>query len=1308
MKIYNYFFTLLCLGTYFNFSGQCEYEEKNGLVIIEAEDLDLPSDWHIKTEKTGYTGTSYITWEGGDSFRNPGVGTITTKIKINKTGTYRFQWRNAVGEGTNTTEFNDSWLKFPDASDFYGQKGNDVSDRVYPIGSGKTPEPEGAGSDGWFKIYTGGTTDWNWKSNTSDNDAHGVYVQFDSPGVYTMLISGRSDKHAIDRISLSNEGTGATDENTIAILCESETICSDLELNAINDFSNTTITGFSPAYVDVARGALGIDASHYQDEYAAASTTFSGISGQYNITLNTLSELDGESSYRIKINGVQLGTTFQNPETSVDYTSASVTFNKIDVVNGDEIQIEFNSHTNGKIPEGNGTAFSRGRWTSLDFECSTGNEIVGGPEGGPIITPAGVSNTGEFRRWHKITLTCDGPVTSETAATNPFTDYRLDVTFTHSSGKTMIVPGYYAGCQDPTGGCNSGDKWKAHFSPSLTGDWSYTFDFTTGNNVALDEGGTSAGHFDAKTGTFTIGESDKIGRDFRAADKGVLAYVGEHYLKFTGTGGDNPNGKYFIKAGADSPENMLAYDDFDDTPNRNGRRKSWTPHQQDYLASDASNYTWGNDDGTEILGVVNYLSSKGVNAFSFLTLSLHGDDENVFPYLLKVDEDTYNGYADEKQWNDGVHHDRFDVSKLAQWEKVFEYADKKGMFMHFKTLETENDNIMDNNNFGDERKIYYRELVARFSHHMALNWNLTEETTLKDVVVQETSAYIKSVDPYDHHRVLHTYPSRQAQGYDPQLGTASELTGASVQSDRENVHEDVLAWVEKSAASGKKWVVCNDEQGSASIGADVDGKEDFEIRHEVLWGTLLAGGMGVEYYYGYQTGNTDLNSEDHRSRDLKYSEASYALSFFDDYLLDYIVDMESNDAITSDNGDYVFAKTGEIYVVYRPKGGTTAISLPTGTFTVQWFNPRTCSALTIGEAITNSLVAPDNNDWVALITGDGVVSSNQRPSVSFAVPLANDIFFEGDSLGALVNATDSDGSIANVKLYLDNVLVRQEATAPYNWGTENIPSNDIDLYDLAIGTYILKAVAEDNEGATSEVSIAIEVFEKGLVTLTTENDAYLQGAGGTNYNTADLRVEAGNRVSYVMFDISKIEGSLERAQLELTVGSDAGNGEINIYQAANGWDETTVNGTNRPTKSSEVSIATNNETYSLGNVYTFDVENADFSGDQVTFVIEMTGGNDVSFASKENSLASGPKLILKTDQITAINNHLAQSEFNVFPNPANDVLNLEGEVEVWAIFDVSGKVVSSGYTKSIDISSVEKGMYILEINKSDRQLFMKK
>ena len=87
-----------------------------------------------------------------------------------------------------------------------------------------------------------------------------------------------------------------------------------------------------------------------------------------------------------------------------------------------------------------------------------------------------------------------------------------------------------------------------------------------------------------------------------------------------------------------SPENFLAFDEFDNTPNRLvdgvGLRKSWEPHVQDYNTGDP---TWRGGMGKGILGAINYLSGQGMRAFSFLTMNIIGDDQNVFPYVSDED-----------------------------------------------------------------------------------------------------------------------------------------------------------------------------------------------------------------------------------------------------------------------------------------------------------------------------------------------------------------------------------------------------------------------------------------------------------------------------------------------------------------------------------------------------------------------------------------------------------------------------------------------------------------------------------------------
>lgn len=573
---------------------------------------------------------------------------------------------------------------------------------------------------------------------------------------------------------------------------------------------------------------------------------------------------------------------------------------------------------------------------------------------------------GELQKWHNTTITFDGPNTSETASNNPFTNYRLDVTFTHGeSGKTYVVPGYYAADGDAANtGATSGDKWKVHFAPDETGTWSYTASFRAGTNVAVADNplaGTSAGFFDGETGQFEIAASDKTGIDNRA--KGRLEYVGERYLQYAETG------EYFIKQGPDAPENLLAYEDFDGPFANDGNGdqyiKDWAPHVSDWNTGDP---TWDGGKGKGLIGAINYLASEDLNAVSFLTNNITGDDKNVFPYL---------NYSERL---------RMDISRLDQWEIVFEHADSKGMYLHFKTQETENDQLLDGGALGNQRKLYYRELIARFSHHLALNWNIGEENTNTTQQRKDFAEFFKDIDPYDHNIVIHTYPGQKSQVYTPLLGNASDYTGASLQTSNGSFNEvfsDTLTWVNNSANAGKPWVVAVDEPGNANDGLVPDNDSIASTNHtnarkNALWGTLMAGGAGNEWYFGYQHDHSDLTLDDFRSRDQFWDYARYAKEFFTETDMPFW-EMANENSLISSSGDYAFVKPGDTYAVYLKNGGSTNLDLTgvSGAFDVRWFDPRNGGGLQNG-SVTQVLggdsvsigQAPNstNQDWAILVT----------------------------------------------------------------------------------------------------------------------------------------------------------------------------------------------------------------------------------------------------------------------------------------------------------------------------------------------------
>jgi hypothetical protein len=380
-----------------------------------------------------------------------------------------------------------------------------------------------------------------------------------------------------------------------------------------------------------------------------------------------------------------------------------------------------------------------------------------------------------------------------------------------------------------------------------------------------------------------------------------------------------------------------------------------------------------------------------MNSVYFLTMNVNGDGRDVWPWT-----------GDQERF-------RFDCSKLDQWEIVFEHMDRLGLMLHVITQETENDQLLDGHNgasldpliaagpirgpgneraaadrpkerpLSPERRLYYRELIARFAHHPALVWNLGEENTNTDAERQAFSRYIRDLDPYDHPIVVHTYPGRYDEVYTPLLGF-SAFEGPSLQMGRmEQTHAETLKWVERSARAGRPWIVCLDEIGPANVGVlpDAEDPDHDAVRQHALWGNLMAGGAGCEWYFGYQHAHNDLNCEDWRSRDRMWDQTRYALQFFQRHLP--FPGMTPSDALTGSARDYCLAAPGRVYAVYLPGGETTDLDLGShaGRFAVRWYNPRRGGSLQAGSV--TSLLGPGRQplgsppsepekDWVALVT----------------------------------------------------------------------------------------------------------------------------------------------------------------------------------------------------------------------------------------------------------------------------------------------------------------------------------------------------
>lgn len=566
-------------------------------------------------------------------------------------------------------------------------------------------------------------------------------------------------------------------------------------------------------------------------------------------------------------------------------------------------------------------------------------------------------NKTRYSLGEKVTIVMEGPVLSELSGENPFTDYRLLVTFTNGE-ESHVVRGFYAADGNAAEtSADVGKVWKAHFLASSVGEWRYTASLQKGAGIAISEEEGKPVEISNKEGSFIIEKGNKS----TLGAKGVLRVV-NGYLQHA------ISKEHFIKVGANSPENFLAFQDFDQTyridgESREGESKTnaeihgYADHVSDWQEGDP---TWQNGKGKGIIGAVNYLASKGMNSIYFLTFNTTGDGRDVWMYTSPTD------------------FSRFDVSKLEQWEILFSHMEKKGILMHVVLQETENEALLDGGDTGPDRKLYLLEFIARFGHHPGLIWNIGEENgpnnwskngSQTDEQRKAMIAFLEENDPYGHAITIHTLPNNPSRDeiLNPLTDVAS-LDGISLQ---DHLPAEVNGTVKDlRRRSNGKWYVAMDEIGPWHTGALADtATENHEtLQREVLWGSLLAGAGGVEWYFGAKQTYNDLTSESWKVRDHLWTITNYAKTFFQENLPFW--EMTAMDGLVKKG--YAFGKKEEVYVFYLFGEDMHSLNLKeiTGTFSQSWYNPNTGEWKNSPEEVVGGkdlAIEAAAEDWVLLL-----------------------------------------------------------------------------------------------------------------------------------------------------------------------------------------------------------------------------------------------------------------------------------------------------------------------------------------------------
>lgn len=339
----------------------------------------------------------------------------------------------------------------------------------------------------------------------------------------------------------------------------------------------------------------------------------------------------------------------------------------------------------------------------------------------------------------------------------------------------------------------SGRVFISKFSPPLLGSWTYNTLFCSGTDVALTTGfscgsgsNISSRITESLTGSFEAIASTKPVTDLRSEAHGWVNNehkenngAGGHYFRFLG---GNP--RNFILNGWGGSECIFGYTGFDGTARISTNSghycentgatvnvKSYSAHTADWVtgdvnwacgtSSDSSGQTQtgcvaadATNAGKNLIGGLNQLGATGINAlYIMVNNSPDGDCRDTFPFLNggTVSSDTRS---------------RYDISKLAQWELALTHMDSLGMCPIFSLGETEMDEDMDDSAtsctgststcIGEERRIYVRELQARFGHHPCIIWMVDEENAFTQPARASYIQTLKQWNTSDHPVTIHT------------------------------------------------------------------------------------------------------------------------------------------------------------------------------------------------------------------------------------------------------------------------------------------------------------------------------------------------------------------------------------------------------------------------------------------------------------------------------------------------------------------------------------------------------------------------
>ncbi|NMH89675.1 VPS10 domain-containing protein [Flavivirga algicola] len=333
-------------------------------------------------------------------------------------------------------------------------------------------------------------------------------------------------------------------------------------------------------------------------------------------------------------------------------------------------------------------------------------------------------------------------------------------------------------------------------------------------------------------------------------------------------------------------------------------------------------------------------------------------------------------------------------------------------------------------------------------------------------------------------------------------------------------------------------------------------------------------------------------------------------------------------------------------------------------------------------------------------------------SASFVNPSDQQNFSNPASVYVKVNASDANGNISHVKLFLNNTLVRQENVAPYEWNATG--QNDPVLKNMSPGNYILKAVATDNSGNTKEIFRPFTVSDGNvgnpIVTIRKSNAigfAIDGNVGGANGQNVKLWAYDQNNVNQQWEEISRGNGFYSYKKKNTNFCIDGSNGSGNGKNVKL-W---TCSDTNQNQQFKKLSVGNGLFHLQKRNAIGFAIDGNPGGANNQN--VQMWASN----TSNQNQQWSFTQVGNTNKQSHKANNPTALSVnpkandaavLSVYPNPTNELLNILGLAQGAHTFNVissAGRLVMSGdiqvnendTTAALNVNGLSTGIYTLSL-----------